>query len=337
MSRTDPQAGAAGHGWTMTETHEITSGIVDVGDARLRYVERGVGEAVLLAHGGVFGDWFGPVFDEPALDGVRLIRVHRAGYGDSSTPNHHLTFADHARQCRRLLHSLGIRRAYWVGHSSSAGMGLQAALDEPELFAGLVLLEPAPSPPGPSSEELVRTVVGPAIGAAQAGDIAGATETFMAGVVGPRWADDIRRRLGPGAVEQVVRDAGFFFADEVVAAHEWPIDADIASRITTRTVLVHGYGVARSHEETTRALAEMLPDAKLVALPGVGHGMPIEDPAGVAVLIAGTIADWGQDSDPTDTPAHLDEVAYAGSRTIGHSGGPPAAAIGDRARKPYRS
>jgi pimeloyl-ACP methyl ester carboxylesterase len=271
----------------MDTTQEITTGVVDVGDARLRYRERGDGPPVLLLHAGVFGDWFAPVFAEPALDGVRLVEVHRAGYGDSSTPEGHLTFADHARQGVALLRALGIDRATWVGHSSSASMALQAAIDAPDAVSRLVLLEPAPSPAGPSSEELGRTAVGPAVGAAQAGDVRGATDAFMTGVCGPDWADVTRRRLGDAALDRVVRDARFFFADEIVAAMEWPIDETIAARVTAPTTLVYGAAPAtHAHEETTRQLAAWVPGAELVALPGVGHAMPLEDPAAVAQLIA---------------------------------------------------
>ena len=272
---------------TQEITTDITTGVVAVGDARLRYRARGDGRPVLLLHAGVFGDWFAPVFAEPALDGVRLVEVHRAGYGESSTPEGHLTFADHARQCVALLRALGIERATWVGHSSSASMALQAALDAPDAVERLVLLEPAPSPAGPSSEELVRTAVGPAVGAAQAGDVRGATEAFMTGVCGVGWAELVRERFGDDAVERVVRDARSFFADEVVAAMEWAMDETIAGRVTAPTTLVYGAAPAtHAHEETTRQLAAWVPGAELVALPGVGHAMPLEDPAAVAQLIA---------------------------------------------------
>ena len=42
----------------------------------------------------------------------------------------------------------------------------------------------------------------------------------------------------------------------------------------------------KAHEETARQLAAWLPNAELVAVPGVGHAMPLEDPAAVARLIA---------------------------------------------------
>ncbi|MHC1560957.1 alpha/beta fold hydrolase [Actinomycetospora sp. C-140] len=271
----------------MTNTHEITAGDVDLGEVRLHYRERGSGAPVVLVHAGGFGEWFAPVFDEPALDGVRLIEVQRAGYGASSTPEGHATFADHARYVRELLAALGVERATWVGHSSSASMVLQGAIDAPAAVERLVLIEPAPSPAGPSSEELVRAAVGPAMGAAQAGDFRGATDAFMTGVCGPHWADLVRERFGGEGLDRLLRDSRFFLTDEVVAAMEWPIDEETAARVTVPTTLVYGDAPAtKAHEETTRMLAAWIPGAELVALPGVGHAMPLEDPALVARMVA---------------------------------------------------
>ena len=49
--------------------------------AGLDYDERGAGEVVCLVHAGVFGQWFAPLFEQPALDGFRVIRPIRPGYG----------------------------------------------------------------------------------------------------------------------------------------------------------------------------------------------------------------------------------------------------------------
>ena len=70
----------------MTTTKDIKTGIADVGDAELAYWERGAGQTILLVHAGGFRDWFAPVFDEPALDGFRVVRMHRAGYGEQLDP-----------------------------------------------------------------------------------------------------------------------------------------------------------------------------------------------------------------------------------------------------------
>jgi pimeloyl-ACP methyl ester carboxylesterase len=279
----------------MTTTDTATSGRIDVGDVELEYWERGPRDApaVFLVHAGVFGEWFRPMFDEPALDGFRLVRVHRAGYGASSRPGTHLTFADHARQCCRLLRELDIDRAHWVGHSSGGCITLQAALDEPDLVAGLVLLEPAPHPAGPAAELLVRDVIGPTMAAAGAGDFARAVDTFLRGVDGPGYRDVIAARLGDGAFDRIERDASFFFTDEMPAGGAWHFDPEQASRITVATLIVTGGDSAAAtevYDQTATLLAGMLPAARHVVLPGVSHSMPLQDPPGIARLIAGAVS-----------------------------------------------
>ena len=278
-----------------TTTGTVVHDHIDVGDVELEYWERGPRDApaVFLVHAGVFGEWFRPVFDEPALDGFRVVRVHRAGYGTSSRPRGHLTLADHARQCCRLLRELGIRQAHWIGHSSSGCIGLQAALDEPDLIAGLVLIEPAPKPAGPSTEILGREVVGPAMAAAGAGDFARATDTFLRGVDGPAYRNVVETALGEGAFDRIVRDASYFFTDEIAAAHEWNLDPERASRIAVPTLIVTGGDsatVTSMYDETATLLAGMLPAARHVVLPGVRHGMPLQDPAAVARLVAEAVS-----------------------------------------------
>jgi len=278
-----------------TSSTATVHGRVDVGDAQLEYWERGPRDAppVLLVHAGVFGEWFRPMFDEPALDGFRLVRVHRAGYGASSRPRTHLTLTDHARQCCRLLRELGIERGHWIGHSSSGCIGLQAALDEPDLVAGLVLLEPAPKPAGPAAEVLGREVIGPTMAAVGAGDFALATDTFLRGVDGPGYRDTIAARLGDDAFARIERDASFFFTDEIRASVEWSLDPKRASRITTPTLIVTGgdsAGVTQVYDQTATLLAGMLPAARRVVLPGVSHSMPLQDPSGIARLVAAAVS-----------------------------------------------
>jgi pimeloyl-ACP methyl ester carboxylesterase len=279
----------------MTTVHDTRTALIDVGDVQLQCWDRGDGPTVLLVHAGVYGDWFAPVFDEPALDGFRVVRVHRAGYGASSRPDRHLTFADHARHCCRLLRELGVDSAYLVGHSSGGCIGLQAALDRPELVAGLLLLEPAPKPAGPSSVALFEQVVAPALAAAGGGEIADAADIFLRGVAADGYRDLIRARLGDNACHQLVRDAEFFFDDELRAAHEWQIDDATAARITAPTLLVHGSESqrhTRAYAETVARLEQMLPSAAVLELPGLSHAMPLEDAPAVARLIATTVNRW---------------------------------------------
>ena len=140
-----------------------------IDDVDIAYSDRGEGEPVFLVHAGVFSDWFLPVSETPSLDGFRVVRVRRAGYGPMP-PSRHLTIADHARHVAALADHLGLERIHWVGHSSSCQIGLQLALDRPNLVGSLILLEPA-AVGGflvPASEDLARRFIGPGMAEAAA-------------------------------------------------------------------------------------------------------------------------------------------------------------------------
>src|SRR3954471_671353 len=99
-----------------------------VAGAEIEYSERGEGEPLLLVHAGVFADWFVPLAASQTLDGFRVIRVRRAGYGES-VPASHLTIRDHARHLTALADTLGLDTVHLVGHSSSALIAIQMAAE----------------------------------------------------------------------------------------------------------------------------------------------------------------------------------------------------------------
>src|SRR5712692_8445401 len=156
---------------------------LSVRDMELEFRDQGDGEPILLVHAGVFADWFVPVSASLALDGFRVLRVRRPGYGPTP-PTRHLTIAAHGRVVAALADHLGLPKIHWVGHSSSCQMGLQLAIDRPDLVHSLILLEPAPTGGlrAPASEVLARQFVGPAAEAFSRGDVETALDTFMRGV-----------------------------------------------------------------------------------------------------------------------------------------------------------
>ena len=169
----------------------------------LEYELRGSGEAVVLIHWGVSATWAEPLMDEPALAGrYRLLRYHRAGFGGSRPIEGPVSMADHAAHCRRLMRHLGIERAHVVGHSSSAVIALQLALDAPDAVQTLVSMEAArPTPPTEAQAAFVRDFVEPAVGRYRAGDRAGAVDTFFRGVLG----SDYRSPLETGSLAPSTR------------------------------------------------------------------------------------------------------------------------------------
>ncbi len=253
----------------------------------LKYDERGAGDAVYLVHAGVFGAWFAPLFCEPALDGFRVIRPIRPGYGGSPRPSGHYSLGDHARRCGALLRELGVRRAHWVGHSSSCCIGLQLALDDPELVASLILFEPA-RPAGAVQREHAPRYVVPALASAAAGDMPRAFDAFLSGVGGDGYREVLRQRLGDSGVAAAIRESAYFFADELPAVGEWSFGAAEGRAITAPTLVVLGAESPPWFHENVELLAQLVPAAEAIVIPGLDHLAPITDPA----KLGGVIADF---------------------------------------------
>jgi pimeloyl-ACP methyl ester carboxylesterase len=263
---------------------------VRCGGAVLEYAERGEGEPIVLLHAGIFSDWFLPVAAREEFAGFRVIVPRRAGYVEGSAPSAHLSLADHARHCAALLVEIGVARAHFCGHSSSALIGLQLALDRPELVRTLVLLEPAPggSLNGPTHAAVAGEVIGAAMAAYGAGDTATGFERFMTAVGGPHYREVLERGLGREGHERAMRQSAFF-PDEARAVWEWRFEASDAERIDTPMLLVQGERTAALSAvppESVALLAAMVPHAEVADLAGASHLMPLEDPIGVARLIA---------------------------------------------------
>ena len=261
-----------------------------VGEDEIEYDDLGEGEPILLVHAGVFSDWFALVAATAELDGFRVIRPRRAGYVAGCTPSGHLTIADHARHCGLLLDELGIGTAHFCGHSSSALVGLQLALDRPPLVHSLVLLEPAPGGNllGPVNSPVIGVVVGPAMAAYASGDISSGFDRFMTAVCGSHHRTVVEQMLGLDGYERAVRESAFF-PDEAAAAMAWRFGASEADRIRAPILIVEGEKTAELavvQPESVALLAAMIPHADVAVLAGASHLMPLEDPRGVARLIA---------------------------------------------------
>ncbi len=256
--------------------------------AEIEFTDRGHGEVVLLVHAGVFGAWFAPLAAHAALDGFRVIEMHRAGYTGAPAPQGHLSIGDHARHCAALLDRLGITAAHVCGHSSSCLISLQLGLDRPELVRSLVLIEPAPPAflSGPGEERISREVVRPAMAAAAAGDVATAFDTFLRAVGGDDYRAVLDAALGVDAHDRLLRDARFFFADELPAVRGWAFSAEDARRIERPTLLVQGEDSPARFHDACAVVAGLLPDARTATLDGLGHLMPLQDPATLGRVVA---------------------------------------------------
>jgi pimeloyl-ACP methyl ester carboxylesterase len=240
----------------------------------------GHGEPLVLIHAAVFADWFVPVDREPALAGLRRIRVTRTGYADPA-PAEPMSVADHAAECADLLRRLGIERSRVLAHSSGTVVALQLALDHPELVGELVLVEPPLIDPllPPQDRAEVAAMIGPALGAAMGaaaqGDLRTAFDTFLGALCGPQHRTVIESALGRAGLEEAERDCGYCFSGEVPALSAWHFDAELAGRIEQPVHLVAGGDSPPFTHRLVDHLAGMLPDARTTVIPGHNHLLPL--------------------------------------------------------------
>jgi pimeloyl-ACP methyl ester carboxylesterase len=117
---------------------------VRVDEHRLRVIEIGTGEPLLLVHG--FADsayaWHRN-FRALAGAGFRVVAYDYPGCGESALPDGFRFGVDNlARVALGLLDALGIERAHLVGHSMGGGIGLHLALHHADRLRRAVLAAP---------------------------------------------------------------------------------------------------------------------------------------------------------------------------------------------------
>ena len=194
--------------------------------------------------------------------------------------------ADHADQGRLLMRHLGIERAHVVGHSSSALIALQLALDFPDAVHTLSLLEPArPTMQTELQAKFAREVVEPAIERYRAGDKAGAVDAWARGVFGPGYRGPLERGL-PGAIEQCMADADAFFTQELPALQQWSFTQEHAAGITQPVLAVLGENTYPTFTERMELLRSWLTNVEPFELLGATHLLHLQNPRGMAEGLA---------------------------------------------------
>jgi 3-oxoadipate enol-lactonase len=258
-----------------------------IGGLELEYELVGSGEPVVLLHWGIGARWAEPLLREAALAGRhRLLNYHRAGFAGSDRVEGAISMADHAKQCSLLLGELGIGPAHVVGHSSSALLALQLALDFPDAVRSAVLMEPArPTPPTDVQAEFVREFVQPAVALYRAGDRAAAVDRFATGVFGPDYRAPLEQGL-PGAFEQALADADAFFGQELPAVQQWELAAEDAARVTQPVLAVLGERTAPTFPERLELLSSWLPRVESFQLPGATHLLHIQESRAMAEALS---------------------------------------------------
>jgi pimeloyl-ACP methyl ester carboxylesterase len=116
-----------------------SSGHVDVGAVELYHERHGEGPPLILLHGafGTIESCFAELLPALARD-FEVVAVELQGHGRTRDRARPLTYEGMARDVAALLEALEIARAHLVGYSMGGAVGLELALERPEMVERLV-------------------------------------------------------------------------------------------------------------------------------------------------------------------------------------------------------
>lgn len=250
--------------------------------AGLEYAERGDGPAVLCIHGAIFSDAFAPLMDEPAVDGYRLIRYRRRGYGNSLSLSADPRMDEQVGDALALLEARGVSRVHVVAHSGGGPIAVQLAVDAPDLVQSLTLLEPALQTAEMAAE--FDEMVAPLITMHRSGLSAKAVHIFVRGAVGPNWRTRLDHLL-PGAAGRAERDAAGTFEGDLAWLRQWDFD-EAAPLVDKPTLFMTGSITAPAYEQIEAMVRAAVPSAESAVIEGADHWLNMTHPRPVAEVIA---------------------------------------------------
>ena len=239
--------------------------LVDVGGHRLRIRAVGQGPPDFLCLHGLLDTLEVWHKVEPALaERGRVILVDQRGHGESDTPAGPYSRRDLASDLTSLLDTLGVERAFLIGHSMGGIVAMSTALASPERVAGLVLLGTA--------SECSERIAGWYEELARTGETEG-LPGLASRVFGPK----SRRQVQGNAtgIAHLTRTLRSLWDD--------PLTPQLA-RIECPALVIVGEKDQMGPKASTQ-IAHALPDATLHVLPGIGHWSHLECPTDLIHLI----------------------------------------------------
>ena len=118
-----------------------TGNYADVNGLHLYYETHGSGRPLILLHGGLgSGEMFGPIIPALAAAGRRLIIVDLQGHGRTADIDRPIDVRLMAGDIAALIEHLGLDHPDLLGYSLGGGVGLQTAVQHPELIGRLVVV-----------------------------------------------------------------------------------------------------------------------------------------------------------------------------------------------------
>jgi pimeloyl-ACP methyl ester carboxylesterase len=119
------------------------------------------------------------------------------------------------------------------------------------------------------------------------GDVAGAMDTFMRGIVDPDYEGVLDRALGSWREDALMGTDAFFQTDQP-AVQAWRFDQAEAARVRQPAILFLGENSTRVspiREPVHRTLLSWLPNAEGHMVEGASHLLPLQEPSQIAAAL----------------------------------------------------
>ena len=225
---------------------------------------------VILVHGAAGGThvWFHQLGTLARTR--RVVAPDLPAHGCSKQrPSEPVTISLYATMVCELADNLGITQALFVGHSMGGAVALQAALDRPELVAGLVIGACGPRlPVSPVVFDVVEN---------HYDQFGGLVSQFA---FGPKADPDLVKLY----TEPPLVAAQAVVADDFRACAAFDITAKL-TEITQPTLVLHGSEDKMVSRKLIDALVSGLPDSRFQELSGFGHMIFQEAPEQTTTII----------------------------------------------------
>jgi pimeloyl-ACP methyl ester carboxylesterase len=253
-------------------------------DVRMAYMDvpatgSANGRTVVLLHGmNFYGEYWAATIDVLRKAGFRVVVPDQVGFGRSSKPIMPYTLSDMAMNTRKLLETLGVQKAAIVGHSMGGMVATRFALLYPDATERLVLynqiglIDARLQRPPAATDQVYKQLLGETYDQVYRG----IARYFPTGVVPNDVEKYVLRQYGwtlsgnwPEAAMVRALVQQMVYEDPVV--YDWP-------HIKVKTLELGGDKDGPDFPALARHVADTIPGAQLVLIPGVGHVPHFQSP-----------------------------------------------------------
>jgi pimeloyl-ACP methyl ester carboxylesterase len=237
-----------------------------------------------MFHGMNFGGFYfeGPI-EVLRKDGFRVIVPDQIGFGRSSKPIIPYNFNDMAANSRKLLDTLGVKKTVVIGHSMGGMLAARFSATYPDITERVVIYNPIgltdvrwQFPWTPAEEIYKRTMASTQDQLWQAFDAN--IRRYFPNAWKPEYEKYVRILYAPTLSSDWPRLAmvraiygQITYLDPVV--YDWP-------HIKVKALVIGGDKDGPDFPERAKHIADTIPNAELVLIPGVGHVPHLQDPEG---------------------------------------------------------